>query len=621
MKNIVNRLFSLILALALAFGASSAVHAAANVYYVSTTGSDTNPGTSTAPFKTFVKANSVLKPGDTLQVLPGTYTEPLKIKASGTAAAPIHVIGNNAVLDMRAIEQTGIRIMGSYINVSGFEVKGARNAGIGIPGKYITVKNNIVHDNVTDNGIGTCGTSTTGWSSAVKVGIGGQNITIENNTVYRNCGEGIAITRGVNVIVKNNTVYDNFAPNIYIDNSPYSTVQDNQVYCTGAVLRRDGTRPTGIGLGEEFYEGWGAQMHDILVSGNTVRDCSKGIGAFASEVGGTFTNVTITRNTVPSGFARPIALSTSPNRNVVVSYNTIYTDMYISDPVGITLIGNTIGGVTAPTSTSPSAPTSTQSAPTFTPAVTATPTTVTSNTATSVPTFTSTPSTVASATSTSVPPSSTPIQSGADLIFASGFESGNLSDWSANANGSGDLSVSPAAALSGASGLQAVINDNNALSVTSDHPNAEPRYRLRFYFDPNSIAMANGDSHIIVRGYGGGSTIVLRVEFGFSNGAYRIRAGLLNDGSTWTETNWVTVSDAPHAIELDWRAASGAGANSGGLTLWMDNALQADLAGIDNDTRRMERVMLGALASVDSGTRGTYYFDAFDSRRQNYIGP
>jgi hypothetical protein len=31
--------------------------------------------------------------------------------------------------------------------------------------------------------------------------------------------------------------------------------------------------------------------------------------------------------------------------------------------------------------------------------------------------------------------------------------------------------------------------------------------------------------------------------------------------------------------------------------------------------------MLGALASIDSETRGTYFFDAFDSRRQSYIGP
>jgi hypothetical protein len=29
---------------------------------------------------------------------------------------------------------------------------------------------------------------------------------------------------------------------------------------------------------------------------------------------------------------------------------------------------------------------------------------------------------------------------------------------------------------------------------------------------------------------------------------------------------------------------------------------------------------LGAISGLDSGTRGTYYFDAFESRRQTYIG-
>jgi hypothetical protein len=286
----------------------------------------------------------------------------------------------------------------------------------------------------------------------------------------------------------------------------------------------------------------------------------------------------------------------------------------------VTLIGNTIGS-TAPTPAAISSPTQTALAPASTltatlPAATNTAAPVASNTPTLAPAFTATPLTIASPTVTS-----TLAAPAADSIFASGFESGSLSDWSKNANGGGDLSVSPSAAVVGSNGLQAVINDGTAMYVSSDHPNAEPRYRVRFYFDPNSISMANGDAHIILRGYHGSSTVALRVEFGYSAGAYRIRAALVNDGSSWTNTNWVPLSDAPHAIELDWRASTGSGANNGGLTLWVDGAQGADLTGIDNDTRRIERAMLGALAGIDTGTRGTYYFDAFDSRRGSYIGP
>jgi hypothetical protein len=55
--------------------------------------------------------------------------------------------------------------------------------------------------------------------------------------------------------------------------------------------------------------------------------------------------------------------------------------------------------------------------------------------------------------------------------------------------------------------------------------------------------------------------------------------------------------------------------------MWVDGAQQASLPGIDNDTLRMDLVRLGAVAAIDSTTRGTYYFDAFESRRLTYIGP
>jgi hypothetical protein len=32
-------------------------------------------------------------------------------------------------------------------------------------------------------------------------------------------------------------------------------------------------------------------------------------------------------------------------------------------------------------------------------------------------------------------------------------------------------------------------------------------------------------------------------------------------------------------------------------------------------------VQLGAVSGIDAGTLGTYYMDAFESRRQTYIGP
>jgi hypothetical protein len=209
-----------------------------------------------------------------------------------------------------------------------------------------------------------------------------------------------------------------------------------------------------------------------------------------------------------------------------------------------------------------------------------------------------------------------------DLIFADGFESGDLVAWTSNMADGGDLSVSPSAALVGGQGLQAVIDDNNTIVIIDDSPTAETRYRARFYFDPNSIPMGNNNAHLIFQGFSGsGNTQVLQLELRFQAGGYQLRALLVNDAKGWTSTNWIPIGDAPHAIELDWRAATAAGANNGGLTFWIDGVQQADLTGVDNDTRRIDRVYLGAASGIDNGTRGAYYFDAFESRRLTFIGP
>ena len=208
-----------------------------------------------------------------------------------------------------------------------------------------------------------------------------------------------------------------------------------------------------------------------------------------------------------------------------------------------------------------------------------------------------------------------------DLIFADGFRSGDLSAWTSSTTDGGDLRVSRAAALGGRKGLRARIDDNTPIYVTDDTPTAEPRYRARFYFDPNSIPMDSGDSHHILTGYAGTSTDVLRVRFRYRHGRYQLIAALRDDLSTWMETGWHTIPDAPRAVELDWRAATAAGANDGGLTLWIGGVERANLTGVDNDTWGIDRVRLGSIAGIDAGTRGTYYYDTFESRRQTYIGP
>lgn len=211
---------------------------------------------------------------------------------------------------------------------------------------------------------------------------------------------------------------------------------------------------------------------------------------------------------------------------------------------------------------------------------------------------------------------------GNDLIFEDGFESGNFGRWTATSTlDGGDLSVSAVAALGGTRGMSILIDDTRALYVTDDTPNAEARYRARFKFDPNTLVMQNNQTHYIFYGYQGTSTVMLRLEFRINNGAYQVRGSVRRDDSTWATSSWYAISDGPHAIEIDWRAATAPGANNGGLTLWLDGVEKGVLSGIDNDTRRVDRIRFGAIAGLDAGTAGAYFFDDFKSTRQGYIGP
>jgi len=60
-------------------------------FYVSTSGSDSNPGTLTAPWRTVQKALNTVQAGQTAYVRAGTYSQNLLMSRAGTAVAPITV--------------------------------------------------------------------------------------------------------------------------------------------------------------------------------------------------------------------------------------------------------------------------------------------------------------------------------------------------------------------------------------------------------------------------------------------------------------------------------------------------------------------------------------------------
>jgi hypothetical protein len=201
------------------------------------------------------------------------------------------------------------------------------------------------------------------------------------------------------------------------------------------------------------------------------------------------------------------------------------------------------------------------------------------------------------------------------VIFKDGFESGNFSAWTANTINGGNLSVSSSAALVGSYGLQATFNNTTSMLVRDDSPNAEPRYRARFYFHPNSITMATGDNITLFQGLEPGGQVVLSIQLNRSSSSYQLRARVYDSGlSNFVSTPYVNISNATHVIEVDW-------GNDGHLTFYIDGVPQGSLSGINNNMYSIDRVRLGAPTLSITGTSGSFFIDNFESRKQTYIGP
>jgi len=200
--------------------AGCAIMASATDYYVSSTGSDSNPGTSAAPFKTIQKAAGVATAGSTVHVLPGTYntTSTITTSRSGTDAAHIRFLstvqwGAKIVSKMGKTTSTTWSNTGSYVDFVGFDLTGDGNEGFLNYGSYVSFIGNHVHNYP---GSSVCGSNTGAGINA------GTSYTGHNNSVIGNVVHDIGTPAKCN-----------FGQGIYVAN-PYATVSNNVSYHNGA---------------------------------------------------------------------------------------------------------------------------------------------------------------------------------------------------------------------------------------------------------------------------------------------------------------------------------------------------------------------------------------------------
>jgi hypothetical protein len=301
-------------------------------YFVSAEiGSNTYAGTSaTAPLATLQAAENLVKAGDTVEVMNGTYTGSpggnlLQITTSGTSGSPITfeaAPGQTPVLNTSG-EWNGILVQASYINIKGLTV-------VGDAASYTLAKAEAVYGisnpNVDGNGI------------VVESAGGGQvpnHITIQNNTVYDEPGGGIGVIGADYVQILNNTVHDNahwsaygnsgisIASSVNLDTKSgvHDTISGNTSYNNTELVPYywTGTITDGEGIILDTNTGF---TGEILVQGNTTYGNSgAGIESFLTN------NAVINSNVSYGNLTNPAAagdgqIFINQSKNDTVTNNT-----------------------------------------------------------------------------------------------------------------------------------------------------------------------------------------------------------------------------------------------------------------------------------------------------------
>jgi Bacterial Ig-like domain (group 3)/Protein of unknown function (DUF1565) len=212
------------------------------IFYVSTKGSDSNPGTLKQPWLTIQHAANSVSAGATVYVFGGVYNEAVNFPASGTASQPItfqSYPGQTAIIDGTGVpcctpstEGLVTIVNQSYLIISGFEIRNFTTdspnyvpTGVWITGAGtgVQILSNRVHNITTTSekngnafGISVYGTSKTPITQLV----------INGNEVYDlRTGESESVNVDGNVthfFITNNLIHDN--DNIGIDAIGYEGV-------------------------------------------------------------------------------------------------------------------------------------------------------------------------------------------------------------------------------------------------------------------------------------------------------------------------------------------------------------------------------------------------------------
>lgn len=339
-------------------------------YYVSASGSDTNPCTQAAPCKTISRSLAVAPGGSVIEVAPGIYPEYVYINKT------VNLVGNGAIID--GANATGtvrdglVSVYATGASVTGFEIRNAPKYGLAVYGGNNRLANNVIHDTqgagigvrdgknnvfernevyraVQSNKANTvCNPNSTAWASAINPwGTAGQNIW-RGNYVHDNCGEGMVAYSGD--LVEGNTFENNWGAEVYItqDNVVVrnNTIRNTKPYTPRGLDQSWRNVPAGVAIGDEEV----CRARNNLITGNLMINVRYGISFYPYVPCSGLIDTVIENNTILA-WDYGLRILAGAHVNTVIRNNIILAPNLV--PSGIALddvppiVADTAGEITS----------------------------------------------------------------------------------------------------------------------------------------------------------------------------------------------------------------------------------------------------------------------------------
>lgn len=283
------------------------------IYYVSPSGSDSDPGTQARPWKTLAHTVQALQAGDTAVFMDGTYDETQQaITANdGTAAAPITIEAQHqgaAKIVWHDLQSTWgkLAIANSYWTVQGFEFtengKGTDTNDVLVftDGVYYNPNHApATHVRILDN------TAHGAYEKCYKF-YQAHDAVIDGNVCYDITHDGIDVVQSDRVQISDNEIYHVGRTGIFEKGGSRSPrVFGNYVHEDGTYSSGYPGVPIGIELGDETdanaslcsstscYEEWNGVAYDNVVVSNPAGHISYGLAFWACKDCAFYNNVVV----------------------------------------------------------------------------------------------------------------------------------------------------------------------------------------------------------------------------------------------------------------------------------------------------------------------------------------